>query len=54
MPKQQYFIKLIRKLAMSVVKQYNLPVKLHDLATAYVKSPGFSAIYNYIKDDKIA
>ena len=54
MPKQQQFIKLIRRLATSAVKQYNLPVMLHDLATAYAKSPEFSAIYNYIKDDKIA
>ncbi len=54
MPKQQQFIKLIRRLAISAVKQYSLPVMLHDLATAYAKSPELSAIYNYIKDDKIA
>ncbi len=54
MPKQQHFIKLIRKLATSAVKQYNLPMMLHNLAAAYAKSPEFSAIYNYIKDNKIA
>ena len=54
MPKQQQFIKLIKRLVTSAVKQYNLPVMLHDLAAAYAKSPKFLAIYNYIKDDKIA
>ncbi len=54
MPKQQHFIKLIRKLATSAVKQYKLPVMLHNLAAVYAKSPEFSAVYNYIKDDKIA
>ena len=44
MPKQQQFIKLIKRLATSVVKQYNLPMMLHDLAVAYAKSPEFSAI----------
>ena len=53
MPKQQQFIKLIRRLATSVVKQYNLPMMLHDLAAAYTKSPEFAVIYNYIRDDKI-
>ncbi len=54
MPKQQHFIKLIRRLAMSAVKQYNLPVMLHNLAAVYAKSPEFLVVYNCIKDDKIA
>ena len=53
MPKQQQFIKLIKRLATSAVKQYNLPVMLHDLAAVYKKSPKFLAIYNYIKDEKL-
>ncbi len=53
MLKQQQFIKLIKRLATSVVKQYNLPMTLHDLAAVYTKSPEFLAIYNYIKEDKI-
>ena len=53
MPKQQQFIKIIRRLATSAIKQYNLPVTLHNLAVAYAKSPEFSAIYKYIQDDKV-
>ena len=51
--KQQQFVKLLRRLATSTVKQYNLPVMLHNLPAVYTISPEFSAIYNYIKDDKI-
>ena len=54
MPKQQQFIKIIRRLATSAIKQYNLPVMLHNLAVAYTKSPGFLAIYKYIRDDKVS
>ena len=48
MPEQQQFIKIVRRLATSAIKQYNLPVMLHNLAVAYAKSPEFSTIYKYI------
>ena len=53
MPRQKAFERMIKRIATSVVKQYNLPVTALDMASSYPKSPFFSSIYNFLKEGKI-
>ena len=49
MPKQQEFERVIRKLATSVLKTYNLPIIATEIAASYPKSPYYKDIFGFLK-----
>ena len=48
MPKQTEFVQLVRKLAHSAIKSYELPITASEIAVAYAKSPYFKDKYRYL------